>query len=65
MKVDTPQGSLLVGVRKLGVAHLKGLDNLPVYEIVDASLWGDNTLVELRGGLMEQIEREFNSALSH
>ena len=48
-----PNGSLLVGVRKLGVAQLKGLDRLPVYEIVDASLWGDNTLVELRGGLLE------------
>ncbi|MDQ1347333.1 MAG: Guanylate cyclase protein [Acidobacteriota bacterium] len=65
LKVDTPGGSLLVGIRKLGVAHLKGLDRLPVYEIVDASLWGDNTLVELRGSLMELIEREFNSALSH
>ena len=54
----------MIGIRKLGVAHLKGLDRLPVYEIVDASLWGDNTLVELRGGLMELIEREFNSALS-
>ncbi len=64
VKIDTPGGSLLVGIRKLGVAHLKGLDRLPVYEIVDASLWGDNTLVELRGGLMELIEREFNSALS-
>ncbi len=65
LKVDTAGGSLLVGIRKLGVAHLKGLDRLPVYEIVDASLWGDNTLVELRGSLMELIEREFNSALSH
>ncbi len=64
VKIDDSAGSLLVGVRKLGVAHLKGLDRLPVYEIVDASLWGDNTLVELRGGLMELIEREFNSALS-
>ncbi len=62
LKVDTPGGSLLVGIRKLGVAHLKGLDRLPIYEIVDASLWGDNTLVELRGSLMELIEREFNSA---
>ena len=64
VKVDSPGGSLLVGIRKLGVAHLKGLDRLPVYEIVDASLWGDNTLVELRGSLMGLIEREFNSALS-
>ncbi len=65
VKIDAPAGGLLVGVRKLGVANLKGLDRLPVYEIVDASLWGDNTLVELRGGLMELIEREFSSALSN
>jgi hypothetical protein len=64
MKLDTPGGSLLVGMRKLGVARLKGLDRLPIYEIVDAALWGDNTLVEVRGSLTELIEREFNAALS-
>lgn len=51
--------SFLVGVRKLGVAQLKGLDNTPIYEIVDAALWGDHTLVEMRGrNLAEEIERE-------
>ena len=65
VKVEAPGGSMLVGIRKLGVAHLKGLDRLPIYEIVDASLWGDNTLVELRGSLSELIEREFNAVLSN
>ncbi len=65
LKLDLPGGSLLVGVRKLGVAHLKGLDRLPIYEIVDAALWGDNTLVELRsGGLVELVEKEFTAPLS-
>lgn len=64
MKIDQPSGSLLVGLRKLGVAHLKGLDRLPIYEIVDAALWGDNTLVEVRGSLTELIEREWSAALS-
>ena len=64
IKIDAAGGSLLIGIRKLGVAHLKGLDRLPIYEVVDATLWGDNTLVELRGGLSELIEREFNSVLS-
>jgi hypothetical protein len=51
--------SFLVGVRKLGVAQLKGLDNTPIYEIVDAALWGDHTLVEMRGrNLAEEVERE-------
>jgi len=47
------------------VANLEGVDRRPFSEIVDASLWGDNTLVELRGGIMELVEREFNSALSN
>ncbi len=65
VKLDLAGGSLLVGLRKLGVAHLKGLDRLPIYEIVDAALWGDNTLVELRGGgLVDLIEREFTAPLS-
>ncbi|MGE4190770.1 MAG: hypothetical protein AB7G12_12840, partial [Thermoanaerobaculia bacterium] len=64
MKIDSPGGGLLVGIRKLGTANLKGLDRLAIYEIVDASLWGDNTLVELRGSLTELIEREFNAVIS-
>lgn len=64
VKVETGASSLLVGIRKLGVAQLKGLDRLPVYEIVDASVWGDNTLMELRAAeLTEMIEREFSAGL--
>ena len=64
VKLEGPGSSLLVGIRKLGVAQLKGLDRLPIYEIVDAAVWGDNTLMELRGAnLVEMIEREFNASL--
>lgn len=64
IKLDAPTSSLLVGIRKLGVAQLKGLDRLPVYEIVDAAIWGDNTLMELRTtNLVEVIEREFSANL--
>jgi hypothetical protein len=64
LKVEGVGTSLLVGLRKLGVAQLKGLDRLPVYEIVDAAAWGDNTLMELRSAdLVESIEREFSAAL--
>jgi hypothetical protein len=59
VKIPAPGGDLLVGLRRLGVAQLKGLDSTPIYEIVDAALWGDHTLVELRGAtLVEAIERE-------
>lgn len=64
VKLEGPGSSLLVGIRKLGVAQLKGLDRLPVYEIVDAAIWGDNTLMELRAtNLVELIEREFSAGL--
>jgi hypothetical protein len=56
--------SFLAGVRKLGVAQLKGLDNTPIYEIVDAALWGDHTLIEMRGrNLVEEVEREASSTM--
>jgi hypothetical protein len=64
LKLEAGQESFLIGVRKLGVARLKGLDSLPIYEIVDAALWGDNTLVEVRGQLTELVEREFSAVLS-
>lgn len=64
VKLEAPGSSLLVGIRKLGVASLKGLDRLPVYEIVDAAIWGDSTLMELRAtNLVESIEREFSANL--
>ena len=64
LKIEDGPESLLIGVRKLGIARLKGLDTLPIYEIVDAALWGDNTLVEVRGAITELVEREFNAVFS-
>jgi hypothetical protein len=62
--MEVPGQSLLAGIRKLGVAQLKGLDNTPLYEIVDATLWGDHTLLELRGvDLVDLVEREFRATL--
>jgi len=52
--------SQLIGLRKLGLANLKGLDRMPIHEVVDGGAWTDFTLVELRGtSLVEAIEREF------
>jgi hypothetical protein len=47
--LSLPDGEeqLWVGLRRLGVAHLKGLDDLPVYEIVDGSDRNDFELVEI------------------
>jgi hypothetical protein len=64
VKLEGPGYDLLVGVRKLGVAQLKGLDSTPIYEIVDAALWGDHTLVEMRGAdLYSAVERETASPM--
>lgn len=63
-RLEMPGQSLLAAIRKLGVAQLKGLDSTPIYEITDASLWGDHTLLEIRGGqIVELIEREYRATL--
>jgi hypothetical protein len=55
--------SLCAGLRKLGLARFKGLDRLPVYEVVDA---GDLERTPLDLGtddLIGAIERDFAGAL--
>jgi hypothetical protein len=55
---------LPVGIRKLGHAHFKGLEKLPVYEIVDAAEFGDSTLTPIEGErLVNAVEREFANAM--
>lgn len=60
LQLGAGAGSLLVGLRKLGLANLKGLDRVPVYEAVDGGQWLDATLVEVRGAeLLDALERDF------
>ncbi|HEV8582939.1 MAG TPA: hypothetical protein VGX68_28060 [Thermoanaerobaculia bacterium] len=56
---------LPVGIRKLGLAHLKGLEKLPVYEIVDAAEFDTAILTPVEEGerLVTAVEREFANAL--
>jgi hypothetical protein len=56
-------GGLCAGVRKLGVTHLKGIDRLPVYEVVDAGGLERAPLDLGDGDLMGAIEREFANSL--
>jgi hypothetical protein len=50
---------LPVGIRKLGMAHLKGLEKLPVYEIVDAAGIAEEGLAEIPGEpLLAALDRE-------
>lgn len=51
---------LLVGLRKLGLAHLKGLDQVPIFEVVDGAPWEGRALPAATGdSLAAAIEREF------
>ena len=55
---------LPVGIRKLGNAHLKGLEQLAVYEIVDAVDFAADTLVPIPDEpLLAAVEREFAGAM--
>jgi len=50
----------LVGVRKLGLAQLKGLERVPIYEVVDGELWRGQTLQSVEPGrLLVSLERNF------
>ena len=52
--------SLFIGLRKLGVANLKGLDKLSVFEVVDGEAWNVADL-ELASGpdLLSALEQDF------
>jgi len=66
LELDDAGERLRVGVRKLGMAHLKGLEKLAVYEIVDGTHFDLTGLKPLEpgmgGGLVGTIEREFSRA---
>jgi hypothetical protein len=55
-----------VGLRKLGLAHLKGLERLAIYELVDAAeMPCEPHLDQLgRSGLVGAIDQEFTNALT-
>jgi hypothetical protein len=57
--------TLLIGIRKLGMAHLKGLEKLAVYEIVDGASLAPASFVPLNGEpLVGAVEREFASSVT-
>ncbi|HKI01768.1 MAG TPA: hypothetical protein VKK31_07315 [Thermoanaerobaculia bacterium] len=64
LDLEEDGAKLPVGIRKLGMAHLKGLENLAVYEIVDAALFDPATLSPIHGErLMMAVERESANAI--
>ena len=64
VRPDGAEGTL-VGLRKMGLAHLKGLDRIPVYELVDGAPWEGQRLQPAPGSsLIEALDREFAASRS-
>lgn len=62
LEVEHAGDRMTVGFRKLGFAHLKGLEKLAVYEIVDGATLDPASYADLPGlGLSAAIEREFST----
>lgn len=52
-----------VGVRRLGLASLKGLESVPIYEVVDGELWRDQALeTVVTQRLLATLDRDFAQA---
>jgi hypothetical protein len=66
VRVDDHGGGapLTVGLRFLGRASLKGLDTLPIYEVVDGEAWSDHQIEPVTvTDLTHAIEREVAGTL--
>jgi hypothetical protein len=63
LDIDDAGESLRIGVRRLGRARLKGLQNVHVFEVVDGEGWKDDDLTPAeRQPLMALLDKEFQSA---
>ena len=66
--VAIPDGDgspVLVGLRKLGLGKFKGLEKLPVYEIIDGACWTPDRLKPIpTKNLKSALERVFASSFS-
>jgi hypothetical protein len=64
LSVPDPAGAVEVGLRRLGVANLKGLDKLPVFEVVDGEGLERREEIDPQGDeLLAVLEKEFASGL--
>jgi len=62
-KLQVGTQELLVGIRELGNAHLKGLEKALIYEVVDGEAWKDLPRQEERtaGSLLDSLEGGFGT----
>ncbi len=60
LRLEEDGGFLQLGLRKLGIGKFKGLEPVPVYEIVDGETWPWETLQEIPSqSLMSALNRLF------
>jgi hypothetical protein len=65
LEIADGAATLSVGLRKLGVVSLKGLERVTLYEVVDAEPWGFAALEPLaEQTLVSALERELVGALA-
>jgi hypothetical protein len=63
--LNTGEGRLYAGLRKLGMARLKGLEPLAVYEVVDGAGWDGSQLVEEgTQDLLSALERDYAAGVA-
>ena len=62
--VELAEGRCVAGLRKLGIVSLKGLDPLPVFELVDGGPLADGAQPLPECDLLAALEREYASALT-
>ena len=63
LTLDDSGGPLTVGLRRLGVASLKGLDRATLFEIVDAALLPADPVLVSAASLGEALDREVAGTL--
>ncbi len=63
LSCDEGSGRITVGIRKLGMARLKGLGSQAIYEVVDGAGWNTQELESLGdAALLDEVEKDFGWA---
>jgi len=65
LQIPLGNQEMLVGIRELGKASLKGLDKALIYEVVDGEPWNDLPRQEARpeGSLLDNLKGDFGAPL--
>lgn len=60
LSFDEGTGPITIGIRKLGLAQLKGLGSLAIFELIDGDAWTGRELEALPGAtLLDEVKKDF------